>query len=354
MKSSKTNYLSIIIFSLAFLSFFELPAAAQEYMLVFGGTHAHSSFSDGTATPAFAYDTARASGNAGFWFMTEHYQSLDKVMDANGQPTDKKEWDVTLETAKAKTENGAFAALVGWEWSNGTDGHLNVLFDPSEPPSLIMTGAFDRLISYWLKKHSKALIGFNHPQWSTEHKLNNFSDFAYVPEIASQTVYMEVYVPEDIPYFYRALDNGWRIAPLGAQDNHGPDWALRPEFIGAYTTAITQKALYDALASRRFYSTIDPALILNFTANGQPMGSILKPGGIEMKIDLSHKQGKTISRVQLVTNRGEVLKEWTPDAPEFHQTETVSAASGETKWFLAYAATADGAFVMSAPVWVAD
>jgi len=132
------------------------------------------------------------------------------------------------------------------------------------------------------------------------------------------------------------------------------DWAIRPEFVGVYTTGLTKKALYDALASRRFYATIDRALTLNFTANGLPMGSVMNSENIDLKIDLSHKDGKAISKVQLVTNQGKAIKEWTPNASEFHETVTVSVAPGAAQWFLTYATTPEGAFVMSAPVWVAN
>jgi hypothetical protein len=34
----------------------------------------------------------------------------------------------------------------------------------------------------------------------------------------------------DLPYFFRSLDRGWRVAPTGHQDNHEKDW-VTPEVL---------------------------------------------------------------------------------------------------------------------------
>lgn len=330
---------------------FSPPGLAGEFNLYFGGTHSHTTFSDGSKMPEDAWDTARHEGGCDFWYITEHYQSLFDVENHPEGRQGVKEWDYLLEMGGKKTEDGKFLALVGWEWSDGDFGHTNVLFDPAEPPPVLMTGFYDRFISYWLRKHRESLTGFNHPMWSEEHELNNFRDFEFVPKIAKQVVYMEISFLEEVRYFYRALDRGWRIAPLAAQDNHSPDWCLRSEFVAVYAEELTEAGLREAFEARRFYATTDKELVLSFTGNGEAMGSRVTADSVELEIGVSHSKQKTPKLVRLVTNGGEVLKEWKPDGGEFRAEYNVAIEGEAVRWFVVYAETNDGRFSLSAPIW---
>jgi len=129
------------------------PSAwAAEYNLYTGGTHSHTSFSDGSLLPADAYDTARFKGHCDFWYVTDHYQGLSTVETDPAVSEFVKEWDYTKRVAAEKTVAGEFLALAGWEWSDGAFGHANVLFDNTEPPGIIMTGYYDTFVSNWLRR----------------------------------------------------------------------------------------------------------------------------------------------------------------------------------------------------------
>ncbi|MFH1537987.1 MAG: CehA/McbA family metallohydrolase, partial [bacterium] len=299
------------------LALFSAVGFAGEYNLYFGGTHSHTSFSDGKKMPEDAWDTARGGG-CDFWYVTDHYHSLSDVESHPEGSQGVKEWDYEMEVAGKKTEDGKFLALLGWEWSDGDFGHMNVLFDPAEPPPMLMTGVYDRFISYWLRKHRDSLTGFNHPLWSEGKGMNNFRDFEFVPKIAQQVVYMEISFLDEVHYFYRALDRGWRIAPLAAQDNHDPDWCLRGELVGVYAEELTGESLKEAFIARRFYATTDRGLILSFRGNGEEMGSLVAADSVELEIGVSHREQKTPKLVRLVTNGAEVLKEWEPEPGEFN------------------------------------
>ena len=335
------------------LSVLPAASAAAEYNLYFGGAHSHTSFSDGVMTSEIAYDTARGQGGCDFWFVTDHYQALGPVEDLPGAPA-MKEWDYQLVAKEKKMEEGKFLSLLGWEWSDGTFGHMNVLFDATEPPPVLMTGYFDRFVAHWLKKHPDAVTGFNHPDWSAGRGLNNFRDFEFIPRIAKQVVYMEVSFLEEPPFFYRALDKGWWIAPLAAQDNHGPDWCLRPELTAVYATALTEDALREAFLARRFYATLERDLVISFKGNGEMMGSRVTGKKADLEIAVTHEKGKVPKLVRLVSNGGEVLKEWKPEGSEFRAAWEADVAEGSTRWFVVYTEmeSSEPKFSISAPIWV--
>src|SRR5207244_7521007 len=85
-------------------------------------------------------------------------------------------------------------------------------------------------------------------------------------------------------YYAHALDKGWHLGAVGAEDLHGiPDAAGRNQWGGQQwsKTVIlsadrSEGALKDAMHARRFYAIRDnrsPRLALAFKVNNQLMGS---------------------------------------------------------------------------------
>jgi hypothetical protein len=336
------------IFLLAFCCF---AARAAAYNLYFGGTHSHTSFSDGTGFAEQAWDTARNQAHADFWAVTEHYQQFQVAATLPTGEINVNKWKYEQDISRAKTENGKFVALLGWEWSDGIVAHMNVLFDPATPPPFLMTGTFDRFLSVWLKKHSRSITGLNHPFWSADKGMSNWENFKYMPELASQAVYIEVVQPEDIPFYYIALDRGWRVAPIAAQDNHEPNWGLQPEFAAVYANALTADDLREAFVARRFYATTDRSLRINFTGNGMPMGSQIAGDTVNFEITVS-RPGDPPAFVRLITNGGSIVKDWTPQPGDFRAEYKLAEVPEKGRWYIAYAAMPDGRYSISAPIWV--
>jgi hypothetical protein len=77
-------------------------------------------------------------------------------------------------------------------------------------------------------------------------------------------------------YFDQPNGKGWHIAPLGCEDNHSMNWGQS----GQKRTAVlakelTREAIVEAHKARRFYSTEDDGLLLDFRCAGYPMGARL-------------------------------------------------------------------------------
>ncbi|MFA6450128.1 MAG: hypothetical protein WCX65_11695, partial [bacterium] len=245
---------------------------------------------------------------------------------------------------------GKFVAIAGFEWATDpSQGHANILYSDD---TTNFSNGYPLLKMYkWLSKHPDALMGFNHPNEESDKKLV-FNHFAYVPQIASQTIYVATNVPLDFPFYYMALDNGWWVAPSAQEDNHGDNWGSAPsgDVTGVYANELTFAAIKDALLNRRFYATNDRAITLSLTGGGLPMGSRISSDKTNLEISVDHKKGVSIKSVKVISNKGVAVKEWTPNAAKFKENINVSAAPGASNWHVALVEMSDGKFAISAPI----
>jgi hypothetical protein len=282
-----------------------------------------------------------------FWFLTDHY---DRLGDVEGLPPGvpaKKEWDSLRESARAKTEDGKFIAMTGWEWSPA-GAHMNMLNDEFAPPDPLSTRNYQLMIK-WFEANPGAITGFNHPKDGMSWLF--FNNYKLVPSIASQTVYIEVNTDDDMPYYYKVLDNGWRVAPASVHDNHDRSWGLRDHLVAVYADALTYGGIIEALRARRFYGTTERDMELRFDANGATMGGEITADKIDFVISVKKPEGKDISSVQLITNKKRIIREWTPVVGDFNEKVTLPAGFEGTRWFVVLARTSDGKFSISAPIW---
>ena len=237
-------------------------------------------------------------------------------------------WQATLEQAIAGTQResaseprGAylgFTAMRGFEYTNDYYNHLNVYLSRN----VINTkndGSFASLDQFWnwLKEPvaegggADALVTFNHPGGNPSlspfdggqpHNeiLNtfpgggNWNDLRYVDaEVDARVFGMEVNGGDDLYWYRRALQRGWHISPVAAEDEHQREWASTGD---GKTVILTRgrspRDYYYALSQRRSYAVNRAAVSgqpgtgvqvpsVQYWAggssiqNGAPMGSII-------------------------------------------------------------------------------
>ena len=279
-------------------------ATVQPYV---GSLHEHSGYSDGWpgSRPQTYYESGR---NFGLDFMgsSEHSDNADVpivaseyCIDALVAPTclladpvnpldSFRKWDATLEQAHAAT-TPTFTAFRGFEWTSDRFGHINVYFSKADANAKVDGGyaTMDTFYS-WLTRAaslgggSDGLATFNHPGAKSLDDSDpgfNWNDFAYVPAADNHMVGIEVFNDrKDYGSFYaRALDKGWHLGAIGAEDlgHHytddwgGPSWAKTV----ILAENRSEPALKAAMLARRFYAIRRPGISLTFTANDRPMGS---------------------------------------------------------------------------------
>ncbi|HEX9765406.1 MAG TPA: hypothetical protein VGA36_01490 [Nitriliruptorales bacterium] len=361
------------------------PHAQPAYQHLVGALHEHSGYSDGYpgSTPGHYYASARGFG-LDFLGAGEHSDSLDIpfvfseeclgpgiVQCPFGDEPERalRKWDAMQAYAQEATDE-RFVGFRGFEWTSDRFGHINVYYSRNFANAKA-DGGYATMETFWrwfatgpdLGGGSDGLATFNHPgakRLDNADPAFNWNDFAYVPEADERMVGIEVYNDDDEfgsrgpdgGYYVHALDRGWHVGAIGAEDlGHirGDDWG-GPTWAKTVVLAQerTAQAIHDALLARRFYAVRFPGIRLEFSVDGQPMGARLgQDTGDRLKVRA--RSNRDDLRLELVTTGAQVV---------------ASAAAGEAlqpnlpwdpghPWFFVRAVAPSGAVLAySSPVWV--
>ncbi|MBE3583360.1 MAG: CehA/McbA family metallohydrolase [Limnochordaceae bacterium] len=334
------------------------PAGLSVY---FGDLHSHTGYSDGVGTPADAYAYARQQGGLDFLALTDHGYMVT--------PTPA-HWLDTLKEADRFTEPGKFVALTGVEWTNSSDGHINVFTSRQEHPDRDQQPTYLSLYQY-VKDRPDTFAEFNHPGFDIQR---NWDAFAYYPWADGAVVTLEVAsgpYPHNLKYessYQLALARGWHVAAVGVSDVHQWAWGTAtPSRTGVWATALTRPALVEAIRARRTYASEDANVRVWFSADGQPLGSVLSlPYGDPRSTTISFDAQiwdpdaqDRVRQVELVDQSGQVVCAWRAgeqDSPALQQAQglelqaTVHPTSSYAYWYLRVE-QADGDRVVTSPIW---
>ena len=359
-------------------------ATFQRY---FGQLHSHTQYSDGAGSleSALAYIKALPdSANVDFVAFTDHSNYFDKSGAANpegalydmSQATEysQETWKAYKDAVAAfNTENaGSMVAIAGFEmtWSGGP-GHINTFNTPgivSRNNTTLNNKTKDAGLQAYYKLLSQtegvdSISQFNHPGTT----FGNFIDFGYWDAVVDTRMYMvEVgngegqigaggYYPSYEQYIM-ALDKGWHVAPTNNQDNHKGKWGNANDARDVILTDdFTEDGIYAALRARRMYATEDKNLDLDYTVNGNMMGSIIDvPEKLNFEISFNDPDPTdSIAKVELVVNSGKVAYTWDSAADLAKGSVSVELAPEYTYYFVRVT-EGDGDLAVTAPVWVGE
>ena len=354
-------------------------SAAGAVSELVGAVHEHTGYSDGKpgTRPLDAYGAGKAAG-LDFLFTTEHGELLDfpgtasedcipavgacVVADTVEPENSARKWAAIAEQA-AETSDATFTGLRGFEWTSDRHGHINVLLSQNYNSAYV--GADNATMEdfwEWFLRSPSAGGGadglgvFNHPgqkDVSTEDPGRNWNDFAHVPSADGRMVGLEVFGSRDRDYgsvgpgggyFAHALDRGWHVGAIGAEDSHDDAWGA-PDRGKTIVLAEDRSvaAIREALLARRFYAVLGPAQRLTFTVDGAPMGSRLR----RTEGDLLTISASGAPRLELVSRGGAVVA---TGAGTLTVPRPVSDAE---PWYFVRARDGAGKVVAySSPVWV--
>ena len=359
-------------------------ATFQRY---FGQLHSHTQYSDGAGSleSALAYIKALPdNANVDFVAFTDHSNYFDKSGAANPEGA---LYDMTKATeysqqtwksykdavAAFNTENaGSMVAIAGFEmtWSGGP-GHINTFNTPgivSRNNTTLNNKTKDAGLQAYYKLLSQtegvdSISQFNHPGTT----FGNFIDFGYWDAVVDTRMYMvEVgngegqigaggYYPSYEQYIM-ALDKGWHVAPTNNQDNHKGRWGNANDARDVILTDdFTEDGIYAALRARRMYATEDKNLDLDYTVNGNMMGSIIDvPEKLNFEISFNDPdRTDSIAKVELVVNSGKVAYTWDSAADLAKGSVSVELPPEYTYYFVRVT-EGDGDLAVTAPVWVGE
>lgn len=360
-------------------------ATFQRY---FGQLHSHTQYSDGAGSldSALAYVKALPdNANVDFVAFTDHSNYFDSKNNPNVEAalydtSLVKDSDPSHSWATYKNAVAAFnaanvgkkVAIAGFEmtWSGGP-GHINTFNTPgivSRNNTTLNNKTKDAGLQAYYKLLSQtegvdSISQFNHPGTT----FGNFIDFGYWDAVVDTRMYMvEVgngegqigaggYYPSYEQYIM-ALDKGWHVAPTNNQDNHKGRWGNANDARDVILTDdFTEDGIYAALRARRMYATEDKNLDLDYTVNGNMMGSIIDvPEKLNFEISFNDPdRTDSIAKVELVVNSGKVAYTWDSAADLAKGSVSVELAPEYTYYFVRVT-EGDGDLAVTAPVWVGE
>ena len=360
-------------------------ATFQRY---FGQLHSHTQYSDGAGSldSALAYVKALPdNANVDFVAFTDHSNYFDSKNNPNVEAAlydtslvkdsdPSHSWATYKNTVAAfnAANAGKMVAIAGFEmtWSGGP-GHINTFNTPgivSRNNTTLNNKTKDAGLQAYYKLLSQtegldSISQFNHPGTT----FGNFIDFGYWDAVVDTRMYMvEVgngegqigaggYYPSYEQYIM-ALDKGWHVAPTNNQDNHKGRWGNANDARDVILTDdFTEDGIYAALRARRMYATEDKNLDLDYTVNGNMMGSIIDvPEKLNFEISFNDPdRTDSIAKVELVVNSGKVAYTWNSAADLAKGSVSVELDPEYTYYFVRVT-EGDGDLAVTAPVWVGE
>lgn len=365
-----------------------------------GTMHEHSSYSDGDIR-SVPRDYFRTIRDAGYDYVgsSEHSDSLDTgVFISLGNdcfttpdglltcltPTADElvKW---LSTGRQVEEESSedFLAIRGFEWTSDRFGHINVYFSRNFSNAKTDLGYLVTMETFWqwfardpdaiglggsatapvpFGGGGDGLAHFNHPSdkcFSAGDPGCNWNDYALVPSALERLFGMEVYNDgnrEDRYFndYVRALDKGWRLAPIGSEDEHALNYGSeeRPKTV-TQAVSLNEEGFREAWLARRTYA-LSPGrhLRAELDAAGHPMGARLScdpDSEVPLRVRLREADGRAfVGELRLYASGGEELLSVRGD--------TLSASLPVTdteRWYFVRAHDADGrSAAYLAPIWI--
>ena len=353
----------------------------------FGQLHSHTQYSDGAGSLDSALDYIKGlpdSANVDFVAFTDHSNYFDTTGAPNPEGAlydmskassySQGRWEEYKNAVAAFNEAnaGSMVAIAGFEmtWSGGP-GHINTFNTPgivSRNNTTLNNKTKDAGLQAYYKLLSQtegldSISQFNHPGTT----FGNFIDFGYWDAVVDTRMYMvEVgngegqigaggYYPSYEQYIM-ALDKGWHVAPTNNQDNHKGRWGNANDARDVILTDdFTETGIYSAIRSRRMYATEDKNLEIDYTVNGNMMGSIVDvPEKLNFEISFNDPdRTDSIAKVELVVNSGKVAYTWDSAAELAKGSVSVTLAPEYTYYFVRIT-EGDGDLAVTAPVWVGE
>jgi len=348
----KRIYYSVLVASLLIYSTgLSAQVSIGGYNVYYGSLHNHSNVSDGTGTPAEAYNYAKNTSHLDFFSLADHSGAIDAT-----------EWTSIKNAANAYNQDGVFTAFWGFEWtSSGAYGHVAVINTDDYCTTSSPTNTFSTLCN-WLNSRN-CVAFFNHP--GRENAAGTeFSHFSTTPsdklvgmELWNKSVgfstfyYNDGYYLNDgnKGYYDEAIVRNWKIGASGSEDNHSGNWGNYCNYrLAVLANAKTRTDIYAAFQARRFFSTLDKNLAMSFKINGSEMGSTIAPGNFSLQILASDGDGEIFTSIILMKN-GAASITWAPNSTSPIITSSLVCSNAD--YFYVIVHQADGNEAISSPIW---
>ncbi|MFB3826548.1 MAG: DUF3604 domain-containing protein [Bryobacteraceae bacterium] len=340
------------------------------HRVYWGDLHVHTVESDGLGTVSSAYRYGRDAAGLDFASVTDHLNGVTQVLREN---------------AEAYHEPGRFVTFNAFELSGigegGGDAILYFKSPGAKYEDLIPTAGrrmagtragIDEVAALVEKINERNIIIVPHNHAGDYKTYRKGFDNRSVRLIEVYSVWgnSELSTPPLRPYNYgrqprtvqQALALGYKLGMIASGDDHSGkpgfgSWlrlarAHQSGLVGAYSTALTREGLWEALWNRRVYGTSGERIILDFSLNGRPMGTIMNAAEApRRKMKVFVLGTADLKEVSIVKNNAVIYRhEVSGPRTSFEYTDYPQA--GANDYYYVRVAQQDTHLAWSSPVWV--
>jgi len=240
---------------------------------------------------------------------TETGAGLEDLHDADEI---KEDWEQVRKKVKEENEAG-FPMFMGYEWQgSGNDGDHNVFFldneqDMKHPMRYQeLKQDYDGVEAIAIPHHVAYQLNSRGKNWDTHDEA--FSPFAEIysshgcSENDTGDMDMERHLhmgPRTGETCYeRGLEKGYHVGAIASGDNHNVPAAYNHGVMCVLAEDNTKEAIWEGLKNRRVYGVSKSRIGIDYTINGQPMGSVVPAGKGKLKFDIC--AADAIDRVEIL------------------------------------------------------
>ena len=342
-----------------------------EQQLFWGDIHGHTILSDGLGSPASYYEFGREEAFLDFCAIADHAQYMSD-----------EDWELTREITRQFNDPGRFVTLLGYEYSCNADlehyGDKCLYYPGDEGPLLretdINRSAYNDMAQFaplW-KEHGAMMVLHQHAMGSCSFYDPDLVRLAEVYSVwgGSESAMTSRPLLPSLEHDYEghyaadALAQGWVLGFTASSDDHAgrpgaTDWLrVRQGYPGglvaAWAPELTREAIWEALWNRRCYATTGARIVLEFTVDGEPMGSILHSTAFSEgnhRLSVRVLGDEELQAVEILRGR-EVIHAETSFTPSLTIDLLDSPPPGAANYYYVRVLQQDGEMAWSSPVWV--
>jgi len=279
------------------------------------------------------------------------------------------EWREVKDAAERHTVPGSFVAFAGFECGTpGDDSHRCVYFPaPEDVPPVFCDSRPPALEPVLHERFHPDTIICATPEelYDTVGRYGGFVCGHFHTTTYDQEVLAEIWQKQDVnahsgneeERLYELIRQGRRLGLTGSSDTHdsmpgNPD----PEpgcphpsgLTGVWADALTAKALTEAFLARRVFAVTGARILMKYSANGHPMGSMLPvnaPRLFRLEIDGTAE----LCSVELLRN-GRPWLYWQAGGLRF-QTDAEDRETQAPAFYLVRVTQTDGHKGWTSPIW---
>lgn len=330
--------------------------------LLFGDIHGQSNMSDGMGEVDQYYHYAMVDSKMDFCALTDHDSYPDEATDG--------EWEFNRAQRNIINGDNDLVALLAFEWTPNEYmhdfGHKNVYYPGREGKlftSIDQSGMNpDRL--YKSIKEAGAICIPHHPaadwgrvsagtDWNyhdedVEPLVEIFSRHADYESTETTSKYTKNIAKFTHKCAQDALARGYHLGFTAGSDSHQMEHGKEGGIVAIFADERSSESVWNGLKNRKTYATTGARILLYFTLNGVPMGSITSQDKRELKI--SGIGVSSVEGVDVIKN-GKVVYIYIPTSNAFDFSYSDEKEQSEDYYYIRVRQK-DAQKAWSSPIWV--